>query len=76
MTPAIRKLSNGDVVVDYGSQWFRLKPDGSVTARRTVAAGKHPTLGWPMRTVKAFHPTAAKIEKVKADIIALLPGGK
>ena len=41
MKPAIRKLENGDVVVDLGLKWYRVSVvDGSVIAVEVVDA--HP----------------------------------
>lgn len=31
--PAIRRLDDGSMVVDFGSKWFRRKPNGMVIAR-------------------------------------------
>lgn len=40
MKPTIRKLDNGDVVVDCGRKWFRCKPDGEVIAKCVGDDGK------------------------------------
>lgn len=34
--PEVRKLKDGDVVVDLGPKWFRVHPDGRVTTRQST----------------------------------------
>lgn len=60
MTPETRKLDDGSWVVDYGSKWFRLRPDGSIVARY----GYTPP-GQTIGRVKERAPTKVEIIAVK-----------
>lgn len=35
-TPNIRNMENGDVVVDYGSKWFRCCVNGEVICKEAI----------------------------------------
>ncbi|MGY3588050.1 hypothetical protein [Bradyrhizobium sp. USDA 4350] len=42
--PDIRPMRNGDIVVDYGAVWFRVRTDGAVVKKTASAAGIETTL--------------------------------
>jgi methenyltetrahydromethanopterin cyclohydrolase len=54
----VRKLEGGDIVVDLGTKWFRVRADGTVTTKQCTRAGK----------VKARQATSAEITFAKRSI--------
>jgi hypothetical protein len=42
--PAFRKMKNGDIVVDYGAVWYRIKADGAIVKRTGSASGVETTI--------------------------------
>jgi len=39
MKPEIRKLDDGDTVVDYGLTWYRVRQDGTITKKIAKVEG-------------------------------------
>lgn len=61
--PEVRKLGDGGYCVDLGRRWFRVAPDGKVTAKETALLP-----GNEFASIVSRDATAAETKMVKDKI--------